>query len=180
MNLLNLYFLSTWLTTVARDAHYSDSTSALIASTLQFGGIIGALTLGLFIHRFGFVPVLTFCLVVACVNIAAIGQVSAMLPLLVAAVCLSGFGIIGSQAGLNALSGSFYPTELRSTGIGAGLGVGRVGSIIGPYLGELLRGRWPTSELFLLFALPALVSAIMMLSLRWAIKPGALQNEPPR
>ena len=35
---------------------------------------------------------------------------------------------------LNALSATYYPTYLRSTGIGWGLGIGRVGAIIGPWL----------------------------------------------
>lgn len=177
MNLLNLYFLSTWLTTVAREAGYMERTAGLVGSTLQLGGIVGALTLGWFIRRLGFIPVLVLCLTLACINIAAIGRSSAVLPLLFTVVGLAGFFVIGSQAGLNALSGSFYPTDLRSTGIGAGLGIGRLGSIIGPYVGELLRGRWTTPDLFLVFALPALFSALLMLSLRWAIRPGALQNE---
>jgi AAHS family 4-hydroxybenzoate transporter-like MFS transporter len=180
MNLINLYFLSTWLTTVAREAGYPARTAALVGTTLQLGGIIGAVSLGWFIRRLGFIPVLATCLALACFSIAAIGQSSTILLLLFAVVGLSGFFIIGSQAGLNALSGSFYPTHLRSTGIGAGLGIGRVGSIIGPYVGELLRVRWATNELFLVFALPALASSLLMFSLRWAIRPGALQNQTQR
>jgi AAHS family 4-hydroxybenzoate transporter-like MFS transporter len=170
MNLLNLYFLSTWLTTIAREAGYSASTAPLVGTTLQLGGIVGALTLGWFIRSLGFVPVLAACSALASLSIAAIGQSPSVLWLLFTVVGLSGFFVIGSQAGLNALSGSYYPTQLRSTGIGAGLGVGRVGSIIGPYLGELLRARWSTHELFLVFAIPALLSAFMTVCLHWTMR----------
>jgi AAHS family 4-hydroxybenzoate transporter-like MFS transporter len=169
-NLINLYFLSTWLTTVARDAGYSESTATLVGTTLQVGGMVGALTLGWFIRSLGFVPVLAACFALASLNIAAIGQSSSVLWLLFTVVGLAGFFVIGSQAGLNALSGSYYPTHLRSTGIGAGLGVGRVGSIIGPYIGELLRARWSAHDLFLVFALPALLSVFMMVALRWTMR----------
>ena len=58
-------------------------------------------------------------------------------------VFISGFGVTGGQAGVNALTGTYYPTELRSTGLGAGLGVGRIGSIVGPELaGDLLGRHW--------------------------------------
>ena len=49
--------------------------------------------------------------------------------------------MIGGQPGINALSATYYPTYLRSTGVGWGLGVGRIGAIVGPYLGGMLLGR---------------------------------------
>ncbi|HET9130418.1 MAG TPA: MFS transporter, partial [Terriglobia bacterium] len=55
LNLLNLYFLAAWLPTVAAEAGFSPSISILVGSTLQIGGTVGALALGWFIHRLGFV-----------------------------------------------------------------------------------------------------------------------------
>jgi AAHS family 4-hydroxybenzoate transporter-like MFS transporter len=163
LNLLNLYFLASWLPTVAQEAGYSPSTSILVGSTLQIGGTIGALCLGWFIHRLGFVPVLVSCFALACVNIALIGQPGLSLFLLISVVFTAGIGIVGGQAGVNALSATYYPTDLRSTGIGAGLGVGRIGSIIGPTLGEYMRSAWPVHQLFYAAAVPALVAALVLL-----------------
>jgi AAHS family 4-hydroxybenzoate transporter-like MFS transporter len=68
---------------------------------------------------------------------------------------------VGGQPGLNALSGSYYPTYLRSTGVGAALGVGRAGGIVGPYGGGvLLAQQWSSQQLFWAAALPAIVSTI--------------------
>src|SRR6185295_3882129 len=65
------------------------------------------------------------------------------------------------QPGLNALSGTYYPTYLRSTGVGAGLGVGRAGGIVGPYIGGvLLAQQWSSQQLFWAAALPAVVSTV--------------------
>lgn len=171
LNLLNLYFLAAWLPTVAQEAGYSPSTSILVGSTLQIGGTFGALGLGWFIHRMGFVPALVSCFTLACVNIALIGQPGLSLFLLVSVVFVAGIGIVGGQSGVNAMSATYYPTDLRSTGIGAGLGVGRLGSIIGPTLGEYMRMHYSVHQLFYAAAIPALVAAVVLLSFRNAVKP---------
>jgi AAHS family 4-hydroxybenzoate transporter-like MFS transporter len=172
LNLLNLYFLGTWLPTVAAEAGFSASTSILVGSTLQIGGTVGALALGWFIHRLGFVPVLVSCFTLACINIALIGQPGLSLLVLITVVFIAGIGIVGGQAGVNALSATYYPTDLRSTGIGAGLGIGRIGSIIGPTLGEYMRKEaWPVHQLFYAAAVPALVAALVLLFFRNALKP---------
>jgi MFS family permease len=54
----------------------------------------------------------------------------------------------------------FYPTEIRSTGIGWATGIGRAGSIIGPGLaGILLQISIPAKYVILLAVIPALIAA---------------------
>ena len=172
MNLLNLYLLSNWLPTVIRDSGYSNTIAVNSGSIFQLGGVVGTLVLGVFVRRFGFTPVLTICFALACLSIGAIGQPYLTLALLFGLIFLAGFGIPGSQAGLNAFSATYYPTDLRATGVGAGLGVGRVGAIVGPYVvGLMLARHWPNREIFLAAAIPALISCVVMLSLRWVIRP---------
>jgi AAHS family 4-hydroxybenzoate transporter-like MFS transporter len=170
MNLLNLYFLQGWLTTVVTDAGYPQSTAALVASMVQVGGTIGAFTLGWFVHKWGFVPVLTTCGVLASINIAAIGQPWIPLAMLTTVVFIAGVCVTGGQAAINALAATYYPTELRSTGIGAGLGVGRMGAIIGPTLASMLLGHgWSARDLFLAAAVPPLIAAAAMIAWRFAV-----------
>jgi AAHS family 4-hydroxybenzoate transporter-like MFS transporter len=176
MNLLNLYFLSSWLPTVAtplvKAAGVPPSYASLIGTTLQTGGVLGAFVLGGLISRFGFVRVLAACFSMACVSIAMIGQPGLSLALLFLVVFLAGLGIVGSQSGLNALAASLYPTDLRSTGIGSGLGVGRMGSIVGPVVaGQLISAHWTTRSLFLAAAVPALIAALVMIAMHRVIQP---------
>ncbi len=174
MNLLNLYFLSNWLPIVVSTAGYSNTIAVNSASVLQVGGVIGTLVLSAFVPKIGFTPVLTASFAIACLSIAAIGQPAISLAVLFSMVFLAGFGIPGSQAGLNALAATYYPTDLRSTGVGSGLGIGRIGSIVGPLVGGLLLAHhWTARQLFLAAAVPALISAVIMFALRWVIKPGA-------
>ncbi|HTA44830.1 MAG TPA: MFS transporter [Bryobacteraceae bacterium] len=172
MNLLNLYLLSNWLPTVIRDSGYSNTIAVNSGSIFQLGGVVGTLVLGVFVSRFGFTPVLTICFALACLSIGAIGQPYLTLVLLFGLIFVAGFGIPGSQAGLNAFSATYYPTDLRATGVGAGLGIGRVGAIVGPYVvGLMLARHWANREIFLAAAIPALISCVVMLSLRWVIRP---------
>jgi MFS transporter, AAHS family, 4-hydroxybenzoate transporter len=172
-NLLNLYFLSTWLPTIARETGLDTTQAVLVGTTFQIGGAIGAFLLGLPIRRFGFFSVLTTGFLAACVCIGAIGQ-SPSSGTLFSIVFIAGFGILGGQAALNALAASYYPTDLRASGVGAASGVGRLGSVLGPIAAEFMRARWTTEQLFFAAAIPALISAVAMLSL----KP-AMSRTPP-
>ena len=67
-------------------------------------------------------------------TIAVTGFSSAVV--LTLAVCVAGFGIIGCQGALNASAGLIYPVSCRPTGVGAALGVGRIGSLSGPLVGS--------------------------------------------
>jgi AAHS family 4-hydroxybenzoate transporter-like MFS transporter len=72
-----------------------------------------------------------------------------------------GFCLSGGQKANNALSVYFYPTALRGTGLGWGLGIGRIGGVIGPFLaGLLLTAGWTPGALFLAAAGPLLIGAI--------------------
>ena len=174
MNLLNLYFLSNWLATVFSDAGYSGSTALLVPTTLQVGGTLGTFGLAWLIGRLNFIPVLTTCFAIACLSIALIGQPGLTVGLLFVAVFVAGWCVVGGQPALNTLAATYYPTALRSTGIGWGLGIGRIGAIVGPVLaGELLNLKWPANRLFLAAAVPALIACAVTFSLRWARIRGA-------
>lgn len=179
LNLLNLYFLSSWLPTVVRTAGYSPSTAVLVGTTLQIGGALGTLWLAWMVSRFGFTPVLTACFAVASLAVASLGQQSLPLMGLYVVAFLAGLCIVGGQPTINALSGSYYPTYLRSTGIGWGLGIGRLGAIIGPVLGgEFMRRQWPSEQLFYAAAVPVVITTAMMFSMRWVVRPPLATHDP--
>ena len=116
---------------------------------------------------------LTATFAVAAVAVAFIGNqyVLAVPSLLTAVVVLAGWCVVGGQPGLNALGTTYYPTYMRSTGVGWGLGIGRIGAIVGPYVGgRLMDFHWSSQQLFLTFALPAVISTLVMLSLHFILR----------
>jgi AAHS family 4-hydroxybenzoate transporter-like MFS transporter len=171
MNLLNLYSLANWLPTVVTGMGYSTQTAVLVGTILQVGGTIGTFGLAWMIARGGFVPMLIATFAVATVSIALIGTPGIPLALLFVIVFVAGWCVVGGQPGINAFAATFYPTYLRSTGVGFGLGVGRIGAIVGPLIGaQLMAAQWTPQQLFWAAALPALVSTATFVVLHAATR----------
>jgi len=64
--------------------------------------------------------------------------------------------IVGGQIASNALAATYYPTTMRSTGVGWALGIGRVGSIVGPLVGGIMiSNQVGVQALFTTAAIPA-------------------------
>jgi AAHS family 4-hydroxybenzoate transporter-like MFS transporter len=159
MNLLNLWFLNNWLPTIMNDAGIKVETASLITSLFQIGGIVGALALaGTLGRRISF-GILAATYLAAAIFIFLIGNAGASIPFLVMTVFASGIGVIGGQTVSNALTADFYPTAIRSTGIGWALGIGRIGSILGPILGGFLLSYGGSARrVFWAAAAPALIA----------------------
>ena len=166
-NLLLIYFLINWLPSLLNQAGLSLDRAIIGTVALNAGGIVGGLVLGRFIDRRGPFGVLGGAYVVGAVLIALIGSLDAGVGALMAVIALTGFCVLGTQFGINALAAGYYPTSIRSTGVGWALGIGRIGSIVGPVVGGMVLALdWSIAQLFLLTAVPALVAAIGVLMLK--------------
>jgi len=103
---------------------------------------------------------------IAVFAVGAIGQLGHSVIFVSVAIFAAGFCIVGGQIAANALAAGFYPTSVRATGVGWALGIGRVGSIIGPLVGgALLAAKWSTGSVFLAAAMAALCAALAAFSL---------------
>jgi MFS transporter, AAHS family, 4-hydroxybenzoate transporter len=165
MSLLDIYFLANWLPTVLNDLGASVSEAVIIGSMLQIGGVVGTFALGSLVDRFSFraLGLIYFFGVFA---VAAIGQLSHSAALVGLAIFAAGFCIIGGQIAANGLTAGYYPTAMRATGVGWALGVGRIGSIVGPVVGGVLLGeKWSAAAVFLAAAAAALCAALASFAL---------------
>ena len=161
MNLLNLYFLNSWLPTIIIDAGIPAGTAIRLTSLFQIGGIIGAVLLGRLLDRTFSFWVLAACYAWAAAFVYSIGHAGASVPLLALTITCAGVGIIGGQNASHALSSEFYPTRIRSTGVGWALGIGRIGSIVGPVVGGwLLSLNTPMRDVFWAAVIPALTATL--------------------
>ena len=158
-NMVSLHFLTSWLPTVVADSGVPLAHAVIATALLQAGGGVGSLIVGRLLDRIG--PrgiVAAFLVAVPCV--AALGHVGTDETPLMILVTVAGLCIIGGQTGINALSGTLYPTYMRSTGTGWAFGMGRFGSILGPVIGgQLIALGLPLGTLFATAAAPILVSA---------------------
>jgi len=165
MSLLDLYFLSNWLPTVLNDLGASVSEAVAIGSMLQVGGVVGTFALGSLIDRFSF-RALALVYFGAVFAVGAIGQLSHSAVLVTIAIFAAGFCIVGGQIAANALAAAFYPTSVKATGVGWALGIGRIGSIVGPVVGGvLLEQKWSAAAVFMAAAGAALCAALAAFAL---------------
>jgi AAHS family 4-hydroxybenzoate transporter-like MFS transporter len=177
MNLLNLYFLSNWLPTVIHDMGISISTASFTSSLFQVGGTVAPFLLGWLIDRYDFYRVLAATYLLGAVVIGAVGSVGPNLALLMVTIFAAGFCVVGAQSGSNALAATFYPTSVRATGVGWALGIGRIGSIIGPVVGGIMLAQyWDRSLLFMFGAIPALCAMAAVLAM-WVSEPPATAQQ---
>jgi AAHS family 4-hydroxybenzoate transporter-like MFS transporter len=150
----------------------------VIGSMLQVGGIVGTFALGSIIDRFSF-RALALVYFIAVFAVGAIGQLGHSAILVTLAIFVAGFCVVGGQIAANALTAGYYPTAVRATGVGWALGIGRVGSIVGPLVGGvLLSQKWSAAEVFVTAAGAALCAALAALALSRLAGLGGNAAEP--
>jgi AAHS family 4-hydroxybenzoate transporter-like MFS transporter len=111
--------------------------------------------------------VLAAAFVGAAVALLALGFVGTGTGPLMTVITAAGFFVVGGQIAANAFAGAFYPAGVRATGVGWALGIGRVGSILGPVLGgALLASGASMASLFQVCAVPAALAAAAIFLVR--------------
>ena len=160
MNLLILYFVLSWLPSLLRQSGLSIAAGVQAVAAFSLGGMIGTLAQGHIMRAIGTRIALVGEFALCILLIPSLASTAASVALMLAIIFVLGICVQGAQAGLNALAAMFYPTPMRATGIGWALGVGRVGSIVGPSVGGwLLSMQWTADRIFMAGMAPAICAA---------------------
>ncbi|GAA6185856.1 MULTISPECIES: MFS transporter [Aliiglaciecola] len=163
---ISLYFLLSWLPKLVINEGLSESDSVFSAVALNGGGVIGSLLLGWFAANFGLTKLITIFLSISGLAMLSFGFLFEFMNLFIL-LFIIGFLLLGAYVGLYSTSAKMYPTEVRATGIGWALGLGRFGAVIGPYVGGLLITYGFSMELnFAVFAIPLLIAAAIVFQLK--------------
>jgi MFS transporter, AAHS family, 4-hydroxybenzoate transporter len=160
MNLLILYFVRSWLPSLLRQSGLPIAAGVRAVLAFSLGGMIGTLTQGHIMEATGTRTALIVEFALCILLIPSLASSASSQPLMLAIIFILGICVQGAQAGLNALAAMFYPTTVRATGIGWALGVGRIGSIVGPSVGGLLLSlQWTPDRIFMAGMAPAICAA---------------------
>ena len=139
MSLLNVYLAINWLPTSLTSSGFTVTEAAVMTTFYHVGGVAGTYVLGLAMDKLGAHRMQIFAMLVSVAGLYVFATIAGMTQWETTAVLmLAGFGVVGGQVGVNALASMTYPVAMRSTGLGWALGVGRVGSIVGPTIGGLM------------------------------------------
>ena len=167
LTLSSLYFAQTWTPKIIVDAGFNLTEGVSIGVLIQVGALLGILAIGLLtawlsvtttaalLMGFGFVAMVAFSL-----NLGQIGALSTL------AVCI-GLGVNAAVIALYALVADTYPADIRTTAVGWAIGIGRLSAVLSPVIaGFLLDFGTQEATLYLMFALPMLVAAGLVLAVR--------------
>jgi MFS family permease len=117
---------------------------ALAAGVLVWvnvGGAIGGGLFGLLSAQVGLKRLTLVTLALSVVTVIVFGGSAANLSSLKIVACAAGFATNATICGLYSIFARAFPTELRATGTGFAVGVGRGGSAVAPYLAGVLFQR---------------------------------------
>lgn len=159
-----LYFVISWIPKLATQSGLPLAEAIYAGATYNLGAFVGTAAIGWIAIRYSLNRVIASYLALAAAAMLVFGAVT--LPLvwtLFMALCV-GVTVQGGFNGFWALAARLYPPEIRSTGVGWALGVGRIGAVMGPVIGGLLLGaQVPIAVIFGFFAVPLIAAAAMTL-----------------
>jgi MFS family permease len=161
--MMSSYFFMQWNNKLTTDAGYSDAGGLSISTLTSVGGITGGLLIGWLSSRLPFRATATATLIVMGVGIAAFGAAATSFNFTLLCSMLIGFCVFGAAVVLYATAAATFPPRVRATGIGLSMGLGRLGSALGPlFAGMLLDANVSRMTTCLLLATPVIVSAFVL------------------
>lgn len=163
--LVVLYFLLNWLPLLMGAQGLSKLQANYVQMGYNVGGILGSILMGVLLDklRMSFVIKLIYLGILFSLCCLAISPTVALLALS-AVGC--GLFIVGGQSALYGLAAMYYPTEMRGTGVGAAVAIGRIGSFAGPLMAGFLLSLGQSSTIVIGSSIPViLIAAISALLL---------------
>ncbi|MGE8600119.1 MAG: 3-(3-hydroxy-phenyl)propionate transporter MhpT [Acinetobacter calcoaceticus] len=163
--LVVLYFLLNWLPLLMGAQGLSKLQANYVQMGYNVGGILGSILMGVLLDkvRMSFVIKLIYLGILFSLCCLAISPTVALLAL---AAVGCGLFIVGGQSALYGLAAMYYPTEMRGTGVGAAVAIGRIGSFAGPLMAGFLLSLGQSSTIVIGSSIPViLIAAISALLL---------------
>ncbi|GAF46443.1 MFS transporter [Rhodococcus wratislaviensis] len=161
------YFAASWTPKLLQQSGFSAQQGISGGVLLNIGGAVAILVFS-FLAITVRSRILTIgALVGAAASFLAMSAAIGNLTLaLVVTVALGAF-VNTSATGLYALAPDCYPASVRATAIGWASALGRIGAIVSPIIAGLLIDRdWTPSALFVVFAIPLLVGALLIVGIK--------------
>lgn len=175
-NLFTLYFILNWLPTVIESVGLPPQRAAIVTAWFSGGGILGSLLIGRLMDR-GSTLLMGWFFGLGAVAIVLIGTAGASGLMLEAITFAAGLFVIGAQSGLNALAALSYPRFMLATGVGWALGVGRLGSVLGPVVGGgLVALQLSIQQTFICGATPMVIGGLACFVLLRLRRKGSLES----
>ncbi len=162
-----LYFLMSWIPKLMEDAGHPREVGRDAFFLFNLGGVVGIYLMGWLSTRFKLSNVVCALLTAAAVAMVVFALAPSRVGLLMVLILGIGIAQQGGFVGLYSTAAKLYPTAIRSTGIGWGIGLGRSGAVVGPAVaGYLIAAGLDLSANFIVFAVPMAIGGLLAYRLR--------------
>lgn len=162
--LLGYYGITTWLGAFLQQAGYSVTKSVFYALIISLAGVPGFFTAAYFIEAKGRKITIITVLLGSAISAYFYGTATNLTMLIIYGLCMQ-FFLFGMWSSMYAYTPELYPTRARATGSGFASAIGRLGSLIGPYIVAVMLPITGQSGVFALgaacFVIAALAVAIL-------------------
>jgi AAHS family benzoate transporter-like MFS transporter len=159
--LVLVYGAGTWLPTLMVKNGYDLSSSLEFSIAFNAGAVVGTLGAVVIADRGHLKAATVTSFLLAALAMIALSTPQPR-PVLLLSSAVAGLGALGTQNLVNIAVAHYYPPQLRGTGLGFSLGVGRIGAIVGPsYLGAVTVLATSPKAGFYAFVVPALLGALL-------------------
>lgn len=166
--LLVFYFFMSWTPKLLIDAGLSEGAGLSGGILLNGGAIFGGVVLALMASRIPLNRLQSGYALIGGLFMIAFGAFAGELYTALALAFLVGLFGTGCIMGAYAAVPQMYPPEVRTTGTGVAIGVGRWGGVAAPTAaGMLLDAGWTGPELYFIFAIPLFMAAAAAMFLRF-------------
>ena len=166
--LLVFYFFMSWTPKLLIDAGLSEQAGLSGGIILNAGAILGGLALGLLASRIRLNWLQSGYALIGGLFMIAFGAFAGELYTALTLAFLVGLFGTGCIMGAYAAVPQMYPPEVRTTGTGMAIGVGRWGGVAAPTAaGMLLDAGWTGPNLYFIFAIPLFMAAAAAMFLRF-------------
>lgn len=158
--LMVLYFIVSWIPKLSIAAGLSETNGIYAGALYNLGAFVGTMAMSILALRVPLGRLVPAMLAGAGVAMVAFGSLSMPVWLTLAVAFLIGVLLQGGYNGVWPIAAGAYPGEVRATGVGWAIGVGRGGAVIGPMLGGyLMAANAPLPALFAAYCAPLLICA---------------------
>lgn len=160
---ITLYTVLSWVPILAKQSGMPFELATYIGTAMNLGAFSGVFVMGLLIGRLGIKRVILVYVMLAFVLLNLYGNLDQGFVLKFALTFGIGFFVQGGFNTMYPASTRIYPSEIRSTGVGLAMGMGRFGAILGPSLFGLLADSGASiSTRFIVFSLPIVVAGVLI------------------